>query len=388
MYEMGKAELAAVAKVIQSGQTFRFRGGEGGWCDQFEAALCRKVGVKHSITTSSGTSALICALVGIGLEPGDEVIVPAYTFMASALAVTAAGGIPVLADIDESLLIDPKDVERKITRYTKAIMPVHMSGRVCNLVALMKIARKHKLKIVEDACQAVGGSYRGRRLGSLGEVGAFSFNHFKIISCGEGGAMMTSNLNAYDRGLIFHDGGAVFRAYADKLKTPFFAGMNFRVSEFQGAILFEQLKRLDPILARLRARQAAMTKVLARSSALTISPSNETRGDCGVVVALTFDTEKEAKAFADRVNKKKVGVWAGRPIDSGRHVYTNWEPIMKKHGSHTAKLNPFNWAKRKITYTRGMCRHSLDILARTVTLGVPYKASVSDVQAMARKIVG
>jgi dTDP-4-amino-4,6-dideoxygalactose transaminase len=385
MYAIGEAEIRAVTKVIQSGQLFRYRGGEGGWCDKFEAALAKKIGVTHALLNTSGTASLICALAGIGVEPGDEVIVPAYTFMASALAPLAAGAIPIIAEIDETLMLDPQDVKKKITRYTKAVMPVHMVGRVCDMGAFMAIGRQHKLKIVEDACQAVGGSYRGRRLTSIGHVGAFSFNFFKNITCGEGGAVMTSDLNVYDRALIYHDGGSVFRKYAEKLKTPFFAGANFRASEILGAIMFEQLKRLDGILARLRERQAAMVEELAKSRRYRICPTNEARGDCGSHAAVIFEKAEEAQAFVKAVAEKKLG-GAYRPYDTGRHVYFNWDPIMKKHGSHTAKLNPYNWAKRKIEYSKDMCPRSVDIMARAVLIGVPYQASVAQARSMARKL--
>ena len=282
MYAMGQPEIDALSRVIRSGQLFRYRGGEGGWCDQFEAALARKIGVQHALLTTSGTAALICALAGIGVEPGDEVIVPAYTFMASALACLAAGAIPIIAEIDETLMLDPRDAERKLSRYTRAIMPVHMVGRVCNMAAFLKLGRRHQVDIVEDACQAVGGAYRGRRLCSLGRVGAFSFNFFKNITCGEGGAVMTSDERVYQRGLIYHDGGCAFRAHAGGLQVPFFAGSNFRASELMGAVMFVQLRRLDGILRRLRARQAAMLAELRKSRRFRIAPSNEVKGDCEI----------------------------------------------------------------------------------------------------------
>jgi len=384
MYEIGKAEIDAVAKVINSGQLFRYRGGEGGWCDKFEAALGKRTGVKYALMTNSGTSALICGLVGLGVGPGDEVIVPAYTFMASALAALAAGAVPVIAEVDETLMIDPADVQRKITRYTKAIMPVHMIGRACNMDKIMRIARKHKLAVIEDACQAVGGSYKTRPLGSIGHVGAFSFNYFKNIVCGDGGAVLTNDMVVYDRALIHHDGGAVFRKYADKVGTPFFAGQTYRASEILGAIMFEQLKRLDRILGRLRARQAAMKDILGKSAGFRISPTNEATGDCGSALPLLFETAKEAMAFVER-NRGKLGML--RPIDSSRHVYFDWEPIMKRRGSHHPKLNPFRLAKRKITYTKGMCPQSLDILARTVYLGTPYAATLAQVRSIARTLI-
>ncbi|MHC4985033.1 MAG: DegT/DnrJ/EryC1/StrS family aminotransferase, partial [Planctomycetota bacterium] len=194
MYEHGKREVDAVAKVFAEGQMFRYRGGEGGWCDKFEREFAKTIGTRYSLLVSSGTSGLICALIAAGVEPGDEVIVPAYTFMATPLAVLAVGAIPIIADIDESLGLCPKSVEANCTRYTRAIMPVHMTGRPCDMAGLKRVARKRKLLIVEDACQAAGGSYRGKRLGAVGDAGGFSFNQFKIIGAGEGGAMVTNDM--------------------------------------------------------------------------------------------------------------------------------------------------------------------------------------------------
>ncbi len=386
MYELGKREIDAIAKVINSGQLFRYRGGEGGLCDRFERAFARKIGTKFALTVSSGTGGLICALIAAGVQPGDEVIVPAYTFMATPLAVLGAGAIPIIAEVDESLAIDPASVEANCTRYTRAIMPVHMTGRPCDMNALKRIARKRKLLIVEDACQAIGGSYRGKRLGSIGQAGGFSFNQFKIIGAGEGGAMVTSDLTGYDKALIHHDGGCVFRKHADKVSTPFFAGTNFRVSEITGAIMLTQLKRLDGILARLGARRAAMRVELAKATAFRLSPCNEDAGDCGVSVPILFDAAKQAEAFLKACGGRKP-FWAGSPINSGRHVYSNWEPILKKHGAYHPKVDPFRHARRKVTYSKDMCRRSLGLLARTVSLSVPYDLSVAEVRRAAKTLV-
>jgi dTDP-4-amino-4,6-dideoxygalactose transaminase len=384
MYEIGKAEIEAVRKVIESGQLFRYRGGEGGWCDQFEQALAQKVGVSYAVSTSSGTGALMCALAGLEIGPGDEVIVPAYTFMASALAVLAVGAVPVLAEVDESLTIDPADVARRVTRYTKAIMPVHMLGLPCDMGALVKLAKRHNLAICEDACQAVGGSYRGKRLCSIGQVGAFSFNHYKNITCGEGGAVLTNSRDIFERALIYHDGGATFRSHAGEIQVPFFAGSNFRISEIQGAILFQQLKRLDGILARLRARRLAMQETLGESKLFRIAPDHCVEGNCGSNIILTFEGPQQAKAF---VEQHKAACWMHRPIDSGRHVYSNWKPILEKRGSHHPKLNPFNFARRTIQYSPDMCPATLDILARTVAVSVPYAGTLAQAKAVARRMV-
>jgi len=384
MYEIGQAEIDAVAKVIRSGKLMRDFGGQGCWCERFEDALARTVGVKYAVTTCSGTSALIAALLGLGIGPGDEVIVPAYTFMATALAPLAVGAIPIIAEVDETLMIDPADVRRKISPYTRAIMPVHMIGRTCDMSAIMSVARKHKLYVVEDACQAVGGSYRGRRLCSIGHAGAFSFNFYKNISCGEGGAVLTGRKSVYERALIYHDGALTLYTSAKRPKEALFAGHKVRFSEIQGAVMFEQLKRLDKILKRLRARQAAMRAVLARSERFAISPANETDGDCGSSLPVLFDTAAEALAFMD-AHSKDVGMM--RPYDTGKHVYSRWEPILNQRGSHHPKLNPYRFARRKITYSKDMCPRSLDIMARTVVLGVPYRATVAEARATARKLL-
>ncbi len=385
MYEIGKREIEAVAKVIRGGMMFRYRGGEGGWCDHFEEALAEKIGVKHALTVSSGTGALICALVGAGVEPEDEVIVPAYTFMATPLAVLAMGAIPIIADVDETLSLSPQAVEKCVSKHTRAVIPVHMIGRPCNMDALKRIAGRHKLLLIEDACQAVGGSYRGRRLGSIGDAGAFSFNQFKIISAGEGGAVVTDDLTAYDKALIYHDGGCVFRKHADKVSTPFFAGSNFRVSEITGAIMFEQLKRLDGILKRLRAHRAALRNALAKQSTFRFSPCNEEDGDCGVSAPVIFEKEQEAKQFVER-NSSGNPFGPHRPIDTGRHVYVNWTPLLEKHGAFHPKADPYRRVRRKIRYSKDMCRSSLDILARTVTLTVPYDMTVKEIRRAAKSL--
>jgi dTDP-4-amino-4,6-dideoxygalactose transaminase len=378
MYELGQREIDAVAKVIREGQLFRYRGGEGGWCDKFESRFAETTGSKHALVVSSGTAALICGMVAAGVEPGDEVIVPAYTFMATPLAVLALGAVPVIADVDESLMLCPKSIEANITSRTRAIMPVHMIGRSCDMGKIMKLARKHKLLVIEDACQAVGGTYKGKGLGSIGHAGGFSFNQFKIIGAGEGGAMVTNDLTGYDKAMVHHDGGCVFRKHADKVSTPFFAGTNFRVSEITGAILCEQLKQLPKILKQLRARQAVIREVLGKRFAL--SPTHDWEGDCGTATPILFDTEADANAFLDK--RQETGpFWPYRPVDTGRHVYTEWSPILDKHGAWCDKANPYATARKNLKYSKDMCASSLAIMSRTVVLLTPYDATLKDLRA-------
>ncbi|MGC9455640.1 MAG: DegT/DnrJ/EryC1/StrS family aminotransferase [Phycisphaerae bacterium] len=383
MYRIGEKEVEAVRKVIESGQLFRYhKGRTAERTRRLEQALARKLGVKHALAVSSGTAALITALAGMEIGPGDEVIVPGYTFISTALAPLAVGAVPIIAEVDESLTLDPADVERKITRYTRAIVPVYMLGLPCDMRSILRVARKRGVPVVEDAAQAAGGSYRGKRFGTLGRVGILSFNHFKIITCGEGGALVTDDTDLYQRAFIYHDGGCVFFNEEARRQPSFFAGVNYRVSEIQSAVMNEQLKRLDGILNRLRRRKAAMTEELLERDGFRPARCNEPEGDCATHLPLLFDTADAAAAFVDKYRRRTPMF---RPIDTDRHVYTNWEPILRKRPRHP-KMNPWKWARRDIRYGKDMCPQTLDVLARTVCLQVPLEPTVREVRSTARSL--
>lgn len=389
MYRIGEEEVEEVRKVLLSGHLFRVGEGVEGHlheADRFEREWAQLIGTEYALCIAGGgTAALICGLVGMGIGPGDEVIVPGYTWMATATSVLAVGAIPVIAEVDETLALDPEHVRRKITPNTRAIIPVHMVGRPANMQALLDIAREHDLMVLEDCCQADGGSYRSKRLGSWGNAGAFSFNYFKIISCGEGGALTTNDRTLYERALVFHDGGAAFRPYAKELGIPIFVGIQLRATEVMGAILRVQLRRLDGILSDLRRIRKRFEQELS-DAGLRIAPNNDPEGDCGVVVAFQFDSEARARGFAD-----KTGGWL--PIDSGKHVYSNWEPLLAKRVMHHPDMNPFNHPRNqglRTDYTPDMCPRTLDILKRTVFLSLHPDWSEEEVSrriGMCRKAV-
>lgn len=385
MYRFGDEELQAVKRVFDSKEFYRV-GSRYQEVDNFEKELADKMGVDYALFLGGGTIALIAGLIGLGVGPGDEVIVPGYTFMASALAVTAVGAIPVIAEIDETLVISPDDIEKKISPNTKAIMPVHMIGFPCDMDRIMEIAEKHNILVIEDACQAVGGSYKSKRLGSIGHVGALSFNYFKIISCGEGGAVLTNSKDAFERAVYLHDGGSVFRqdyiglakaqneefSYTDinpiysEFRNPVFAGIQSRQSEINGAIMRVQLKRLDGILADLRRAKKVIMDAVADSGIQFLKTNDE--GDCATHLGFIFDDEKTARCFAE-----SQGVGGSLPIDSGRHVYTNWEPIMNKRGSAHDRTNPFKLEANQglnFNYSEDMCPDTLDILSRVVCVAM------------------
>ncbi len=372
MYRVGNEEVKAVGKIILSKQYFRMADKKSGCfqeCDKFEKEWSKYIGTKHSLLMSGGgTAALICALAGLEIGPGDEVIVPAYTFMASASAVLCVGAIPVLAEVDDTLMLDPIDVEKKITKNTKAIMPVHLCGLPCDMGKLMAIARKYKLLVIEDACQASGVTYNGVKVGKIGHAGAFSFNYFKTITCGEGGAVVMDNKKVFERALVYHDSGANFRPFAKKLSIPVFLGMQFRASEIMGAMLRVQLKRLPGILKDLRRLKNKLVEEVSGSRNLTFIRSNDEKGENGAGVHFQFENEAAARKFA-----KAPGVGGMLPIDSGKHVYSNWDPILENRVGVKKAANPYFFPankKLRLKYNKVMCPKTLDILSRAVRVGI------------------
>ncbi|MBE7024769.1 MAG: aminotransferase class I/II-fold pyridoxal phosphate-dependent enzyme [Ruminococcaceae bacterium] len=385
MYRLGQEEKDAVARVIDAKTFFKVNNGLKE-TEKAETELKEKVGAKHAILMTSGKAALISALAALGIGPGDQVIVPAYTYIATALAVVAVGAIPVIAECDETLTLDPVDTEKKITPYTKAIMPVHIQGFPCNMDALCALAKKYNLKIVEDACQADGGSYKGRRLGTIGDAGAYSFNQMKVISCGEGGAFLTNEDVLFQRALIYHDASAVafFGNQMESFSEPMFAGVEYRTNELNSAVLRVQISRLDGILTDLRRIKKRV--IDACKDVRTFIPSNDPDGDLGITLAMRFDTKEEAKAFSDRVSFGNT-----IPIDTGKHIYTNWTAIMEKRGSIHPLMDPFKMeANRDIIpdYKPDMCPKTLDLLERTVYTGLHPDMSDVEVENLIREIRG
>ncbi len=372
MYRIGQAEIDELKKVIEGKNLFRVNSPHLEVAN-FEKEWAATIGADYALCVNGGTAAMICGLVGLGIGPGDEVIVPGYTFMASAMAVLAVGAIPVITEIDDTLTLDPVDTEKNISVNTRAIIPVHMAGFPSDMEKLRDIAGHHNLRILEDACQADGGSYRGKRLGSWGDAGAFSFNDYKILTAGEGGCIVTDDREVYERALIYHDGGASFRPYAADLSTPIFTGVQNRVSELTGAVLRVQLKRLEGILTDLRRAKKHFIDKLAGHTNIEFVRSNDPEGDCGTTLALRFTDEAAARKFAT-----DKGISGILPIDTGKHVYINWTPIMEKRAAHHPVLNPFNMPENKglqMDYSADMCPRTLDILKRTVYIPMDPDAS-------------
>lgn len=383
MYRIGQAEIKRLQRLFDSGAIFRYGGGE---CDRFERNWARYVGVEHCRMTRSGTSALYAALVGLGVGPGDQVIVPAYTYMATALAVLGAGAIPVIADVDTSLTLCPKDLKRRITKHTKAIIPVHMVGLPCDMKKIAKIARKRDLLVLEDACQAVGGGYEGRMLGSWGHAGAFSFNFFKNMTCGEGGAFVTSAEAVHQRGSVAVDCCSFYWNPDEEREELQFAGPNFRASEVEGAILNVQLRRIRGMLKTMRSHKQELLQV-GLAAGLESIKNNSLAHECGTHLGFLFAGEDEARSFCNRLAAKDVRSFL--PMDTGRHVYTRWEPILRYQGAHHPVLNPFKLPanrKARVKYKLDTCAASLAVLARAVLVPMHPNNTKARVRKMAEAL--
>ncbi len=386
MYRIGKEEIDAVARAINTKDFFKING-SGQEVMHFEEEWKEYMGSEHCILMTSGMGALTSALIGLGIGPGDEVIVPGYTYIATALAVTSVGAIPVIADIDETLTLDANEFEKKITEHTKAVIPVHIMGFPCNMDEICTVAKKHGIAIVEDACQSIGGKYKDKFLGAIGDAGAYSFNYYKVITSGEGGALITNSKKIFERALIYHDSAAVafFGNQLDGSSEPVFGGTEYRVSDITGAILREQLKKLPGIIADLHKNKFALIEKL--NDKANVAPSHDSEGDCATTLTIRFDSAEECKAFADKCIGNGLGITI--PINTGKHIYTNWTQIMEKRGALHPAMDPFKMEANKglqMNYTMDMCPKTLDLLARSAYIAIDPDWTAEQVEKTAEII--
>lgn len=248
----GAEERKQVNDVLETGVLMRY-GFDGmrnnHWkAKEFESLFAKRMDTQYCQLVSSGTAALTVALASAGIGAGDEVIMPTFTFVASFESILALGAVPILVDIDETLTLDPKAVEAAITEKTKCVMPVHMCGSMADLRTLKAICDKHNLILLEDACQALGGTYEGKPLGSYGDLGCFSFDYVKTITCGEGGAIITNNKEYAKNADHYQDHGHDHVGNDRGAESHPFLGYNFRISELNAAVGLAQLDKLDGIL--------------------------------------------------------------------------------------------------------------------------------------------
>jgi dTDP-4-amino-4,6-dideoxygalactose transaminase len=377
--------MDAVMEVMKGGYLFRY-GSEDDpkflhKVASLEKEFARYCGVKYALATSSGTSSLLVSAVALGLKPGDEVIVPAYTFVASYSSLIFAGIVPVLAEIDQSLTLDAADIERRITPRTKAIMPVHMLGNPCDMDRIRAITKKHGLLVLEDACQAAGGSYKGRKVGSIGDMGAFSLNFFKTINSGDGGLVVTSDKTLYESAFGAHDQGHKPMRFGVEVGARSLLGLNFRMNELTAAVALAQLGKIDRIVDALRKKRARFKSLLAEAKGFHFRTLNDPEGDCATVCTVIFETRERAAKVAKELGSKTVE-------QSGWHVYSNMEHVL----DHLKSLGQ--------PHAKGAYPKTDDILSRAMNIsvgvvdgglgagwGIHINSSEAEIEAAAKKFV-
>jgi len=331
-YELfGAEERKEVNDVLETGILMRygFDGPRKGiWkARELEQEICRKFGVKNSQLLSSGTAALSTAMAALGIGAGDEVIMPTFTFVASFEAVVGVGAIPVLVDIDDTLTLDPDAVERAITSKTKAIMPVHMCGSMAQLDELKALCEAHNLLLIEDACQAIGGQYKGKYLGSIGHAGTFSFDFVKIMTCGEGGAVLTNDAAVAEKCDQYSDHGHDHYGKDRGADMHPYLGYNYRISELHAAVGLAQIRKLDGFLELQKRNHRIIYEGLKDIPGISFRRIPDPAGDTGSFLSFFLPLAAQAKAAAEELAKAGIG---GNPYwyDNNWHYIRKWEHLM------------------------------------------------------------
>jgi 8-amino-3,8-dideoxy-alpha-D-manno-octulosonate transaminase len=347
-----------------------------------ESMLCDRMQTKHAHLVSSGTSALCTALTAMGVGAGDEVIVPTFTFVASVEAVVSLGAIPVFADVDETLCLSAASIEKAITPRTKAINVVQMCGAMADMDAILAVAKKHKLLVLEDACQAIGGSYKGKPLGSIGDAGCFSFDSVKTITCGEGGGIITNNETIYKNAHMYSDHGHDHIGNDRGAEGHPIMGLNYRISDMNAAMGVAQLRKLDDMIEVQRRNKALLKDALAQFSEVSFRRIPDPAGDQAGFLSFMLPTE--ARTIEINQKLKEAGVdgcfyW----YVNNWHYIKNWPQIQNMTGA--AKL-PIHLNAHIPDYTQLDTTASDAIMSRTISMLIKLSWTEADIQQRIEKL--
>ena len=376
-----QAELKELTDVVFEQSPFRFYGlGNPTKAAKLEELLRDFYGRKFALAVSSGSAALACAMAALGLGPGDEVILSAFTWYSDYMALVNLGILPVFADIDETLAIDPADFEKKITPNTKAVIVVNFQGGAANMDEICRIAKAHDIKIIEDSAQAMGCCYHDKKIGTFGDITILSFQAHKVLTAGEGGAIITDNETYFARAVRYHDLGSVRPFFAAQIEDKSlleedmsFAGLQFRMSELQAAFLVAQFGKIDTILSTCRKYQAKMLDAFKNFTKFRI---RYTEGDCGFATFLFFDTVEAAQTFKTALQAEGISVGAASACANLVHRV----PIKTRKMAHPA-MGPFGAGchGENAVYNAEDLAKTDDVLGRCIALTVGPKFADSDV---------
>lgn len=329
----GPEERKEVNDVLETGIMMRygFDGPRKGiWkSKELEAEICRKFNAGYTQLVSSGTAALTTALTALGVGAGDEVIMPTFTFVASFEAVLSVGALPVLADVDETLTLNPESVRQAITPRTKCIMPVHMCGGMADLDPLMEICKEYDLLLLEDACQSIGASYKGRYLGTVGDAGTFSFDFVKTVTCAEGGAILTNQKDIYAKCDGFSDHGHDHLGVDRGADLHPFIGCNFRISELHAAVGLAQFRKLDQFLDIQQRNHRQLQSILSGLEEVSFRRLPDPSGDSHTFLSWFLPTEEITWAVVAEL--KQQGILGGNFywFDHNWHYIRKWDHLRK-----------------------------------------------------------
>ena len=386
---LGQEEADAVARVIASRSLFRYKGDLAtGTVADFERVACDAFGCGFAVAVANGTASLRCALAALGVGCGDEVVVPAFTFIATVNAVVAAGAVPVFAEVDDTLGLDPSLLDACITDKTAAVIAVHLENIACDLDAVLTVTGRRGVPLIEDAAQAIGATYHGRALGTFGALGAFSLQQEKNITSGEGGLVVTNDETLYLRAARYQDqGGQFVTSYmstrGDELSEPF-AGENLRMGELAGAVAGVQLARLPAILGALRENKTRIVDAIGVVPGLARRRRPDPAGDGSSSITWFLPDASTAKQFAAALRDEGVPC---AQMYRGRPVYL--APALLARRTPSGEGGPWNCAEHPTerTYFEGLCPQTEELVARSVIVPVGVGYTEADCEHVAVSVL-
>ena len=372
---LDEKEQHAVRDVLRNGSLFRYYGpGEPTYVAALEAAAREFYGVKYVQAVNSGSGALITAMTAMGIGPGCEVIVPAFMWVATVAAVVQANAIPVLCEIDDTFNMDPADLKKKITPRTRLILPVHMAGAPCDMEAIMTIADERGIPVLEDCAQCNGGTFRGRRVGTFGQMGMFSFQLNKNATAGEGGLLVTDDERLYRRASCAHDLGLLWSG--GQPTTPEAEAITWghgrRMSELCGAVASVQIGKLPQIVAHMRSSHDRIQAMLKGIPGVQFRRLTDPEGNTGPFLVLMLENKGRALAAVEKMHRSGLDA-VFRLADFGLHIYYNIPPLVDKVPL-SAVGNPWTLAENAqsvYSYHKGTCPGSDALFARSILVPIP-----------------
>lgn len=388
---IGQEEIKEVVEILETGVLMRygFDAQRKGMFKvrEFEEAFAKYCGTNYALGVTSGSAALKVALTALDIGPGDDVLVPAFTFLATYEAVMEVGAIPIMVDIDETLNLDPKEIAKKKTPYTKAVIPVHMCGSAACIDTILEEARKHKLLVLEDNAQGCGANFKGKKLGSFGDMGCFSFDYVKTVTTGEGGMVITNNKDLYHRAEWYHDHGHDHNPKVSRaLEGRTILGFNYRMNELQGALGLAQLRKLDYICSEQRKNKKIIKDALALVPGVQFRKLPDPEGDSATFLAFNLPEEGVALKYQKLLAAEGVDTVCYK--NNLWHYVPNWEHFLAR-STAISKKYPFTDPsyKGKIEYSRASIPYAEDILGRTLVIQIMVKMGQEKLDSI-RKAIG